>query len=477
MADRSTATDGESGFLWPLSPFQAVSLFAGFVLVRAYVALAWPAGGGDTAVYRTVAVNILRNGCVSLSDPASQACVPHWGGNQLPGFPAFVAAVWALAGESDAAVLLAQGVVAAATAIWCGICAGRVARDGRVGTVVAVLLGLSPLGLPWSRFFLTDALSVAATQCVLAELLIGLHRGRLRIFGTSVAFAIALFVRLDNALLVVPIAIVGVSLAPSRSGMLRLVLIAAVAALPVVAWWGRSVAVGLPFVPTVTTLPDGSAAPNGYIRWGNSWMTSQYEYPSWVYPVYGYRYSAIQIPDKAFADDAERTKVAALLAELRTYEGKPIPPEIDDAFSEVVAERYARHPLRQYVVLPAIRAGIMWLDPRYSAGWPVSIGEQSTESVWDLLRRSPEVVLIKGLAALYRTSLAFAAVVLLYWGGAPWYGRMMLGTAVVYAAVQTIAHVALGLIETRYLLGATALLEGSLALAVGSAWFSRPVRS
>ena len=53
----------------------------------------------------------------------------------------------------------------------------------------------------------------------------------------------------------------------------------------------------------------------------------------------------------------------------------------------------------------------------------------------------------------------------------------MLGTAVVYAAVQTIAHVALGLIETRYLLGATALLEGSLALAVGSAWFSRPVRS
>ncbi|MBT5399653.1 hypothetical protein HOL24_03820, partial [bacterium] len=61
------------------------------IFTRLIFVFFFPDGGGDWDIYSTVAENIL-NGCgVSLSNPESGECVPHFGGNQLPGFPAFVA--------------------------------------------------------------------------------------------------------------------------------------------------------------------------------------------------------------------------------------------------------------------------------------------------------------------------------------------------------------------------------------------------
>ena len=45
----------------------------------------FPETGGDYEIYTTVAQNIL-NGCgVSLSNPATNDCIPHFGGNHGPG--------------------------------------------------------------------------------------------------------------------------------------------------------------------------------------------------------------------------------------------------------------------------------------------------------------------------------------------------------------------------------------------------------
>ena len=64
------------------------------IAVRLVFILAFPSSGGDWDIYSTVAENILRGCGVSLSPPDRGQCVPHFGGNHLPGYPAFVAVIW-----------------------------------------------------------------------------------------------------------------------------------------------------------------------------------------------------------------------------------------------------------------------------------------------------------------------------------------------------------------------------------------------
>ena len=45
--------------------------------VRLAMSLSAPGEGGDSSRYFAIAFNIVRNGCVSLSDPASAACEPN----------------------------------------------------------------------------------------------------------------------------------------------------------------------------------------------------------------------------------------------------------------------------------------------------------------------------------------------------------------------------------------------------------------
>ncbi|MEO8301959.1 MAG: hypothetical protein ABI608_09205, partial [Rhizomicrobium sp.] len=101
----------------PLSPYLLVFLVA--VVPRALLGLFAPYDGLDwSIVYRIVADNIYLNHCVSQSPPLSAVCAPHWGGNQLPGFPAFVAFAWMLSAKSNLAVLIGQSILTGAAICW-----------------------------------------------------------------------------------------------------------------------------------------------------------------------------------------------------------------------------------------------------------------------------------------------------------------------------------------------------------------------
>ena len=76
--------------------FFALGVFAAASIPRLLLVQFFPWFEGDGTVYVAVARNILENACVSMSDPQSAACVPHWGGNQPPGYPAFIAVAWKL---------------------------------------------------------------------------------------------------------------------------------------------------------------------------------------------------------------------------------------------------------------------------------------------------------------------------------------------------------------------------------------------
>ncbi|MBM3557543.1 MAG: glycosyltransferase family 39 protein, partial [Alphaproteobacteria bacterium] len=189
-----------------------LAAFVAALVPRLTLALIWPQRSGDTKVYLTVARNILENACVSLSDPASGACLPHWGGNQLPGYPAFVALVWKLFGESDIAIVIAQSVIGAAAVAYAGYALLRFLGDARRAVWGVALLAFSPLCVPWTRWILTDGLSIAATLWVFSELVLSIARRQLRILAVALSAITALFLRYDNIVLIVPIALVGVAL-------------------------------------------------------------------------------------------------------------------------------------------------------------------------------------------------------------------------------------------------------------------------
>ncbi|MBT4732560.1 hypothetical protein HOB87_11415, partial [Candidatus Woesearchaeota archaeon] len=81
------------------------------ITTRLIFVFLFPGSGGDWDIYSTVAENIL-NGCgVSLSNPESVECIPHFGGNQLPGYPAFVALLWEVFDHKDVSIRLAQTLI------------------------------------------------------------------------------------------------------------------------------------------------------------------------------------------------------------------------------------------------------------------------------------------------------------------------------------------------------------------------------
>ena len=48
---------------------------------------------------------------ISLSDPQTKQCIPHFGGNHGPGYPLFIAIVWSLFNNSDYAVKIVQTIL------------------------------------------------------------------------------------------------------------------------------------------------------------------------------------------------------------------------------------------------------------------------------------------------------------------------------------------------------------------------------
>jgi hypothetical protein len=87
-------------------------LLIGFILTVAIIArlmliIFAQADAGDTKTYETFANNILSGCGMSQSKPSSNECILSAGG-YFPGYPAFIAFVWLLFGNSSYALLLAQ---------------------------------------------------------------------------------------------------------------------------------------------------------------------------------------------------------------------------------------------------------------------------------------------------------------------------------------------------------------------------------
>ncbi|MGY8992984.1 MAG: hypothetical protein ACKVK8_02380, partial [Rhodospirillales bacterium] len=461
----------------------------GAALVRLAFALATaepPAG--DALVYIRVAENILLNFCVSVSEPSTGACVPHWGGNHLPLYPALIAGTWALTGKSIVAALILQSVLSA-------LAAGRLmyvtATSYRLSPAALALcsavLVVAPFSAAYSRMLSPEAIAAAATAWFLAELIRSFALGRLQILPVAIPLALAIWARYDDVLLVIPLGIALYSLRRSPGIVGRAALVMLLITLPLVVWGARSIGAGLNFPPgqfydraEIYGGTSGGFDMRGYPSWGKTWHLTPFDEEGSDHPVIaGWGYRNIILPERAFYGANDRAEIERLLSELRPLTGVPMPPHIDQRFGELAQERYRANWPYFVVWKPLQRAVWLWVRPYESFAWP-SFGNVSMKAELARHREENSWAGVLTFAVDWPFSLAskvipigwryLAALFLIahlfgFWRRQESGLRVLLAMAVSYALARTVFLGAYGLTETRFLMECGPFIDIAIVLA------------
>ncbi len=336
-----------------------------------FVFLAPEASGGDVAVYLRVAENILTGCGVSNSIPGSGECIPHFGGNQGPGYPLFIATVWWISGHSDLAVRIAQAVIYVASLVYLVDAIRRYTSSSKLALLSGLVLAISPLQVAWPRYILTETLAVAGALWLFAELLKSLHESKLRVIPIALALIVTTFIRLDGILLVVPVAATGFIIHRPLDAIRRGLAIALILGLPWGGWTVRNINVGLTSIMPQSWV-DRNPSSSGYLKWVNTWVTNHYQVASVMFPLHGNKYDSIRIDDHAFSFGKARAHV--LLEELKEYTGEPFPKHIDEQFAILAVESAEKEPFKIYLLNPSRRLWALWLNVYDSFAWPVGLG-------------------------------------------------------------------------------------------------------
>src|SRR5277367_6729117 len=135
----------------------AFAVLAGLIL-RLFLVLRFPMeSSGDSPFYIELAWNWLKNGVYGL--PVNGQLTPV--DVRVPGYPAFLAAVFTFAGNSPRAVMLTQAVIDLGTCFLIALIAAQLAPPksrGRVAVAALWLAALCPFVANYSAVVLTEVL-------------------------------------------------------------------------------------------------------------------------------------------------------------------------------------------------------------------------------------------------------------------------------------------------------------------------------
>jgi hypothetical protein len=367
-------------------------LLAGACL-RLLFALKFPAATGDTLLYEQFARNWLKLGKLAM-DINGQATPVDL---RMPGYPAFLALVYAVTGRTGEnarlAVMLVQVgvdlascvVIAALAAVLVRLC-GQSSKSKRVFLFALWLAALCPFTANYVAVPLTEVWAVFLTAVALLLLVVlsalvtgsavSLPSGRALFKKDSwkiaalagVVVGAGALVRPETPLLLITtFAALAVWMLP-RGEQKRWVLLCALmgfgCAAPLLPWVIRN-AVTLhefqPLAPKDTTLPS-EVDPKGFMAWERTWLYRVRDNYLVAWKLNDEEIHMEDIPDSAFDTPEERERVAAVF---ETYNNEITWTSEEDAlFAQLAHERTSRHPLRTYLWIPLRRAGRIWFTPR-----------------------------------------------------------------------------------------------------------------
>ncbi len=369
-----------------------VALIAGLCL-RLFFVLRFPSTSGDTALYEQIATNWLKHGTYAMDVAGKITPVDI----RVPGYPAFLAIVYALTGRTGESarlwIMLAQiGLDLITCLVIAGLAAlliSGIATRGntkRVFIAALWLASLCPFTGNYTAVPLTETFAIFWTALACRVLAVALRRvqnpefllkGTHLPLGRSVEYtalgagwivgAGTLF-RPETPILLVAAAIVFGGLFFLRGNYLRwfsVCFATALGCLMILSPWAirNMVTLGEPqfLTPRESNLP-GEFVSNGFMRWEKTWLFRVSDCYLVTWKLNDEPIHLEEIPPRAFDTPEEKQRVADILEQYN--DELTLTREEDAAFGQLARERTARHPLRTYLWLPAARAMTLWFSPR-----------------------------------------------------------------------------------------------------------------
>jgi 4-amino-4-deoxy-L-arabinose transferase-like glycosyltransferase len=346
------------------------------VALRLLFIFRFPGVSTDSFVYGDIAKNWLQHAIYGLSgiNEISPTYI------RLPGYPAFLAVIFAIFGmEHYRAVLVVQMFVDIGTCFLIADLARRLISL-RAARVAFLLAALCPFLANYVANALTETLEVFFTVLALDLAIAGLdpldNPSLQPWVGCGLTIGAAILLRPDGGLLLLAIeAYLAVLLVRNWTRktrtkvfplhVLRAGLILAVVSLAtLVPWTVRNLRVFHEFQPLAPRYAneENSFVPLGFNRWVRTWIVdyASVEEIYWAMP--GNKIDAEKLPTRAFDSPEQREQTLQLLEDYN--DTLHVAPELDARFAALAAERVHHSPFRYYVALPLLRIADMWLRPR-----------------------------------------------------------------------------------------------------------------
>ena len=322
----------------------------------------------DSQVYGDIAKNWLEHGIYGLTHFG--AVIPTY--IRLPGYPAFLAAVWAIFGiEHYRAVMIVQIVVDLGTCIIIADLARRSISPG-AARLAFVFATLNPFLANYAAAVLSETLEIFFTALALDLAASGLNKlgpkGTDRWIECGIVIGLAISLRPDGGVLLAAILLymlIGFARwRERRQGMWTAVVVVAMAALPAIPWAVRNALVFHRFEPLVPRYAnaENEYVPMGFIRWVKTWMADYVSVEEIYWQTGTDAIDADDLPNRAFDNPGQRERTRELIDEYNKTH--MLQPQLDAQFGDLARERIHDHPVRYYVWLPIVRVADMWLRPR-----------------------------------------------------------------------------------------------------------------
>jgi 4-amino-4-deoxy-L-arabinose transferase-like glycosyltransferase len=353
---------------------------AAALLLRLVFIFHFPGVVTDSFLYGDIAKNWLEHGIYGLG--GGQEISPTY--IRLPGYPAFLAAVFALFGmEHYRAVLFLQMLVDLGT---CFLCADLALRllGSRPAKIAFVLASLSPFLADYAAAALTETLEIFFTALAfdLATRALQPARARpVRLWAAcGLASAGAILLRPDGVMVLMAIEIYLLSSLlklrlPNRPAtmargrvvvddFLAAVLMGGLALAPLVPWAIRNWRVFHEFQPLAPRYAnqENEFVPMGFNRWVKTWMVDYVSVEEIYWQEPGSAIDPTKLPSRAFDSPAQKAETFALIADYNQL--VEVTPELDERFEALAEARIRANRFRYYLELPLLRILDMWLRPR-----------------------------------------------------------------------------------------------------------------
>jgi hypothetical protein len=341
----------------------------------------------DSHVYMDLAANWLHHGIYGQTELGQ--IVPS--DTRLPGYPAFLAAIfWLFGTGKHHAVLVTQILLDIGTCLIVADLARRVSGD-RAARIAYLLAAVCPFLASYAAAVLTETLEVFFTALALDCAVAALDRMRdvtnpsmsWHLWAwTAASIGACILLRPDGGILLMAVALYaawdscGRLAGNTRAGqgfgarlrrlMVAEIILGAIALAPLVPWTIRNFRTLHHFQPLAPRYANESdeLAPRGFNRWVRTWIADYVSVEEVYWNVSGDKIEVEKLPSRAL--DTAKEATLGLIADYNEAQlsTRELTPQLDSRFNDLAAARIRAHPVRYYVVLPLVRIADMWLRPR-----------------------------------------------------------------------------------------------------------------